>query len=215
MAGLTILCLVLLFGWGQYFFAAAKNSHKISYFQTAMAGTIASLGVYITASQANRIATRRFTFDILNGRFSNTSYLTSSKTIIWALREARLTNLGEIKSVIPNSSDKSTLYDAVVEYLNFWELLATAYVHGRLDREVFEESVDDMYSNIVRGLGRIIGEMRANDDSAMEHICAVFFVLAKEDEKREYIPLLGPKPPQALAPVDRALWASAAAPPTD
>jgi len=178
-------------------------------FAGLVTATLSAASIVYSLARARQSARSQFTLTLLAGRFSNSDYADNVRIFSDARRLKRVrtdTTLTQLKALrLIDKNDKKVPFHAIVPLLNFWEHVCTAYVDDHIDRQVFEDAVRDMVTDITGYLPTIIGDMRREEPSNFEHLCAVWFILVPDADRERLVPLLG-SPPARLAPDDKWRW---------
>lgn len=177
-----------------------------------LTGTIAAASLIYSLGRGQEATKDQYTLTLVAKRFDDGGYannvrMASDLRLSGKVEPAtHLRSLFRIHWVDPNDKTKRmrAAY-AIVPILNYWEHVCTAYVDDRINRRIFEDLVQDLIRDLVGRYPVIIGDMRQEDGANMEHLCAVWFVLAPDDERRKLVPMLGPVP-QRLCPDDKWRW---------
>lgn len=192
-----------LIGWAWVSFFTTDNEDSTF---PLIAATIALIAIVYGAHQALHVQTIRYTLDSLSQRFANQSYVANIQLVSEAKRTSLLTSTST-KSALVVSYDGRKLVEALGHLLNYWEFLCTAYCRMHLDRRVFEETVSDLVIELVALTASYIAEERSQGPDGYEYLVTLFYCFATPDQRKAYVPLLGPAP-FPLSHWDRAEWAT-------
>lgn len=179
-----------------------------------LTGTIAALSIIFSVSRTRAQSRDQYTLSLVAARFDRVDYLENARIVdehVKAGTIADTTTLAQLLAIAPDTAatgykerDKPVFY-AVVLLLNYWEHVCTAYVDDRINRRIFEDLVQDLIREMVARHACVIGDMRNEDGTNLEHLCAVWFALATEEERRSLTARLGAVPPR-LCPADQGRW---------
>lgn len=174
--------------------------------------TIAAASLIYSLGRGQEATKDQYTLSLVARRFDEGGYAANVRMASDLKRSGRMTpqttikELFEIEWVDPHD-EKNRMRAAyvIVPIMNYWEHVCTAYVDDRITRRIFEDLVQDLIRDLVGRYPTIIGDMRREDPSNMEHLCAVWFVVASAAEQRNLVPSLGPVP-ERLCPDDQWRW---------
>lgn len=175
-------------------------------------GTIAAASLIYSLGRGQEATKDQYTLTLVAKRFDDGGYAANVR-VAGDLRlsgkitpETGLPSLFRIHWTDPSDKAKRlrAAY-AIIPILNYWEHVCTAYVDDRINRRIFEDLVQDLVRDLVSRYPVIVGDMRREDPANMEHLCAVWFVLATDGERARLIPKLGPVPGR-LCPDDKWRW---------
>lgn len=174
--------------------------------------TIAAASLIYSLGRGQEATKDQYTLSLVAKRFDEGHYAENVRIAGELRRSGRVTPETTLAQVFEiewhdardDKKARSAAY-AIIPFLNYWEHVCTAYVDNRINRRIFEDLVQDLIRQVISCYPRVIGDMRAEDQSNMEHICTVWFVLAPDKERRAFAPMLGPMP-QRLCPHDRWQW---------
>ena len=198
---------ILATGW-----IAALAGRADSLAGSLFTGTIAAASLIYSLGRGQEATKDQYTLTLVAKRFDDGGYaanvrVASDLRIAGKIRpETNLKSLFNIHWVDPaDKSKRLRAAYAIIPILNHWEHVCTAYVDDRINRRIFEDLVQDIIRDLIGRYPVVIGDMRREDPSHMEHLCAVWFVLASPTERARLIPSLGPVP-QRLCPNDQWRW---------
>lgn len=182
---------------------------------SVLTATVAAASLIYSLGRGQAATKDQYTMTLIAKRFDDGGYADNVRKAS-DLRQQKIVTeqtslawLLEVEWVDPHDASKRLrAAHAIIPILNYWEHVCTAYVDDRINRQIFEDLVQDLIRDLVGRYPKIIGDMRREDATNLEHLCAVWFVLATGEEHRLLVPLLGPSP-QRLAPHDQDLWAQA------
>lgn len=185
-------------------------------FGPTLTATVAAASLIYSLGRGQDAARDQYTLTLISRRFDDGGYAANMRVA----NELRLagqltpeTSLAELLATFwtdPHDDKKVTRAShAIIPILNYWEHVCTAYVDDRINRRIFEDLVQDLIRELVGRFARIIGDMRREDPTNMEHLCAVWFALASAAEHRALAAKLGPVPAR-LCPHDQWRWQQAA-----
>lgn len=194
-----------------------RASDPLSVMGPSLTATVAAASLIYSLGRGQDAARDQYTLTLISRRFDDGGYAANMRVA----NELRLagqltpqTGLAELLATLwADPHDGKTVIrasHAVIPILNYWEHVCTAYVDDRINRRIFEDLVQDLIRELVARFARIIGDMRGEDPTNMEHLCAVWFALATIAEQRALAGRLGPVPARLCAH-DQWLWRQAAA----
>jgi hypothetical protein len=185
-----------------------------------LTASIAAASIIYSLGRGQAAAKDQYTLSLIARRFDESDYAQRIHIIGDLRREGRLTpdtTLVQLAAMVwsdplNDGADKVRAGHAVFPVLNYWEHCCTAYVDDRINRRIFEDLAQDLVRELVNRHARIIGDMRVEEDDNMEHLCAVWFILASDAEREAAVRVLGPVP-HRLCPDDKWRWRTCAAKP--
>lgn len=187
-------------------------------FGSTLTATVAAASLIYSLGRGQDAARDQYTLTLIARRFDDGGYAASMRVANELRLAGKLmpeTSLAELLVTFwTDPYDKKNVTrasHAIIPILNYWEHVCTAYVDDRINRQIFEDLVQDLIRELVERFGRIIGDMRREDPTTMEHLCAVWFALATAAEHRALAAKLGPVPAR-LCVHDQWRWQQAAAP---
>lgn len=204
---------VLALGWvyvltGSRFLGAADKL-----LPSLLTASIAAASIIYSLGRGQEAAKDQYTLSLIARRFDDTDYA-GNVNIVGDLRRAGTltpaTTLAQLAAMVWTdplnpTADKVRAAHALIPILNYWEHCCTAYIDDRINRRIFEDLTQDLVRELVNRHARIIGDMRAEEADNLEHLCAVWFILASDAERRAIVGRLGPAP-ERLCPDDQARW---------
>ncbi|MBU6166905.1 MAG: hypothetical protein KGQ52_12375 [Alphaproteobacteria bacterium] len=183
----------------------------------ALTATIAAVSLVYSLGRNQEAGKDQYTLSLVSKRFDDGGYAQNVRMAADLARAALITDATSLKQlkatvwVDPHDPDKrQPAAYAIYSILNYWEHVCTAYVDDRINRQIFEDLVQDLIRDLVSRYPAIIGDMRREDPTNMEHLCAVWFVLADGRERATLARRLGPVP-ERLPPFERSRWEAACA----
>jgi hypothetical protein len=184
---------------------------------SALAATVAAASLVYSLARGQAAARDQYTLSLIAKRFDDGDYAANVRAAGDLRRQGTITP--ESGLAILNSTSWADPFDpdnrmraayAIIPILNYWEHVCTAYVDDRINRRIFEDLVQDLIRELVGRYPAIIGDMRTEDETNLEHLCAVWWVIASPTERRQLARRLGPVP-RRLCNDDQSRWTRAAA----
>jgi hypothetical protein len=171
---------------------------------------VAGVAILYNSLHSARQARIRFTLDATFQRFSNGVYASHARVLYrfkdQILAADSMEDLKKIPSTTTSGAqNEPSVAESLIYVLNYWEFIATAFVDGHLDREVFIDVIGEYIDSLIVRAAKPIGRVRGIDRGYWEHLTAVYFRITADDRRRQTVPLLGPAPPR-LSPAEEYQW---------
>lgn len=202
---------VLGAGW-----VGALTGHPAGIIGNLITATIAAASLVYSLGRGQAATRDQYTLTLVARRFDGGDYAENVRILSDLGLAGTLTPATSLEELRPvtwcdahDSRKGRRAAHALFPILNYWEHVCTAYVDDRINRRLFEDLVQDLIRELVGRYPRIIGDMRREDPDNMEHLCAVWFILAPEAERMRLAHLLSPAP-QRLCADDKWRWEIAA-----
>ncbi len=198
---------VLGCGWLMWLLGKAPNL-----LGNLFTGTIAAASLIYSLGRGQEATKDQYTLSLVARRFDDGDYAANVRMASDLKRTGKLSPETPLKALfeiewvdLQDETNRMRAAYVIVPIMNYWEHVCTAYVDDRITRRIFEDLVQDLIRDLVGRYRTIIGDMRREDASNMEHICAVWFVVSTAEEHRKLVPSLGPVPAR-LCPDDQWRW---------
>jgi hypothetical protein len=151
----------------------------------------------LRSSSAWRVAREnardQYTLDLIARRFDDGDYASNVRISSVLSRSGKVTQETGLADLFAlewqtgddpgNPGNSMNAAYAIIPVLNYWEHVCTAYVDDRINRQIFEDRVQDLIRELVSRYAVVIGNMRAEDETNIEHLCTVWFVIATDAER--------------------------------
>ncbi|GGB97870.1 hypothetical protein GCM10011494_15420 [Novosphingobium endophyticum] len=201
---------VLVAGW-----LAALLLKAHSLLPGLITGSVAAASIVFSLARARENARDQYTLDLIARRFDDGDYASNVRMSSVLTRSGKVTHETGLKDLFAlewktgadpeNPAHAMNAAYAIIPVLNYWEHVCTAYVDDRINRQIFEDLVQDLIRELVSRYAVVIGDMRAEDETNIEHLCAVWFVIATDAERSLHCARLGPVP-KRLCSDDQWRW---------